>query len=102
MDCTSHHDKDGARAYMGYMRKVLLFTPLFALLIAAFMFTGSVFARLGVDAIPLYGWIAIVGGVGFSLLVGGGLMALVFYSNRHGYDDLSSPSYEERRGEIDE
>ena len=25
----------------------------------------------------------------FSLLVGGGLMALVFYSNRHGYDDLS-------------
>ena len=23
----------------------------------------------------------------FSLLVGGGLMALVFYSNRHGYDD---------------
>jgi hypothetical protein len=25
----------------------------------------------------------------FSLLVGGGLMALVFYSSRHGYDDLS-------------
>jgi hypothetical protein len=24
-----------------------------------------------------------------SLLVGGGLMALVFYSSRHGYDDLS-------------
>jgi hypothetical protein len=23
------------------------------------------------------------------LLVGGGLMALVFYSHRHGYDDLS-------------
>jgi hypothetical protein len=30
---------------------------------------------------------AIVGGVLFSLLVGGGLMALVFYSSRHGYDD---------------
>jgi hypothetical protein len=25
----------------------------------------------------------------FSLLIGGGLMALVFYSSRHGYDDLS-------------
>jgi len=31
------------------------------------------------DPIPFYGWVAI----------GGGLMALIFYSNRHGYDDLS-------------
>ena len=45
--------------------------------------------HLGGDAIPFYGYVAIVGGVLFSLLVGGGLMALVFYSNRHGYDDLS-------------
>ena len=27
------------------------------------------------------------GGILFSLLLGGGLMALVFYSSRHGYDD---------------
>jgi hypothetical protein len=27
------------------------------------------------------------GGVAFSLLVGCGLMALVFYSSRYGYDD---------------
>ena len=33
--------------------------------------------------------VAIIGGVLVSILVGGGLMALVFYSNRHGYDDLS-------------
>jgi hypothetical protein len=33
--------------------------------------------------------VAIAGGVVFSLVVGGGLMALVFYSSRHGYDDLS-------------
>ena len=46
---------------------------------------GCIFA----GDIPLYGWVAIAGGVLFSLLVGGGLMALVFYSNRHGYDDLS-------------
>jgi hypothetical protein len=39
------------------------------------------------DEIPLYGYIAIAGGVMVSLLVGGGLMALVFYSHRHGYDD---------------
>ena len=36
---------------------------------------------------PIYGYVAIAGGVLFSLLVGGGLMALVFYSSRHGYDE---------------
>jgi hypothetical protein len=33
-------------------------------------------------------------GIGFSLLIGIGLMALVFYSSRHGYDDLNRPSDE--------
>lgn len=80
------------------MRKALLFTPLFVLLIASFLFAGSAFVRLGVDAVPLYGWIAIAGGVGFSLLIGGGLMALVFYSSRHGYDDLSRDSDEDASG----
>jgi hypothetical protein len=72
------------------MRKTLLFLPLFALLAASFWFVGVSWTRLGGDEIPLYGWFAIIGGVGFSLLVGGGLMALVFYSSRHGYDDTDS------------
>ena len=29
------------------------------------------------------------GGILFALLLGGVLMGLVFYSSRHGYDDLS-------------
>jgi hypothetical protein len=38
------------------------------------------------------GWMyaAMFGGVLFSLLVGGGLMALVFYSSRAGYDDKAA------------
>lgn len=32
------------------------------------------------------GWVFLVMGVVFTLLVGGGLMALVFYSSRHNYD----------------
>jgi len=38
------------------------------------------------------GWMyaAMAGGVVFSLLVGGGLMGLVFYSSRAGYDDDAS------------
>lgn len=71
------------------MSKWILFVPLFALLALSIWFAGSSWLHLAGAIIPVYGWVAIVGGVMFSLLVGGGLMALVFYSNRHGYDDLS-------------
>jgi hypothetical protein len=74
--------------YMNGVRKYILMTPLFALLAVALWFAGAAWMQFTGD-IPLYGWVAIAGGVIFSLLVGGGLMALVFYSNRHGYDDLS-------------
>ena len=75
-------------AYISAMR-ALLFLALFGLLALAVWFAASTFSHIGGDAIPLYGYVAIAGGVLVSLLVGGGLMALVFYSNRHGYDDLS-------------
>jgi len=74
---------------MRAMRKWIVFTPLFALLAVALWFTGSSWVHLAGGDIPIYGWFAIAGGVVVSLLVGGGLMALVFYSSRHGYDDLS-------------
>ena len=35
-----------------------------------------------------FGYVALFAGIVFSLLVGCGLMALVFYSNRKGYDEL--------------
>jgi hypothetical protein len=67
--------------------RALIVIALFALLALSLWFAGTAWQRLGGDSIPLYGWIAIVGGVFFSLLIGGGLMGLVFYSSRHGYDD---------------
>jgi hypothetical protein len=36
---------------------------------------------------PTTGYVALALGVVFSLLVGCGLMALLFYSSRHGYDE---------------
>ena len=78
------------------MRKALLFLPLFALLAAALWFAAAAWGRFSVGDIPFYGWLAIIGGTVFSLLVGGGLMALVFYSARHGYDDLSRGDGERR------
>ncbi len=70
------------------MRSWLAVTPLFALLVLALYIAGSAWIRFDYD-IPFIGWLAILGGAFFSLLVGGGLMALLFYSSRHGYDDLS-------------
>ena len=70
------------------MRALLIAVPLLALLAFSVWFAATALVRLGGEPIPLYGYVAIIGGVVFSLLVGGGLMALVFYSNRHGYDDL--------------
>ncbi|MGH6725375.1 MAG: hypothetical protein ACREB8_02370 [Pseudolabrys sp.] len=69
--------------------RALIIIALFAVLAVSIWFAGAAWVRFGGDAIPLYGYIAIAGGVLFSLLIGGGLMALVFYSSRHGYDDLS-------------
>jgi hypothetical protein len=37
--------------------------------------------------VPIYGYVAMAFGVIFSLVCGVGLMALVFYSSRHGYDE---------------
>ena len=36
---------------------------------------------------PAWGWLMLDLGVFFTLLVGGGLMALVFYSSREGFDE---------------
>ena len=38
-----------------------------------------------------HGWIAMGLGIFFSLLIGCGLMALMFYSSRSGHDDVADP-----------
>ena len=72
---------------MRFMRKAILYIPLLALLAAALYFAGRAWVYFGAGAIPTYGYFAIAGGIFFSLLVGCGLMALMFYSHRHGYDE---------------
>jgi hypothetical protein len=37
--------------------------------------------------VPAWAWLAMALGAGLSILVGGGLMALIFYSSRKGYDE---------------
>jgi len=49
--------------------------------------SAGTWRALGASEISLAGWLAMALGVLFSLALGIGLMALVFFSNRSGYDD---------------
>jgi hypothetical protein len=72
-----------------FIPAAIIVIALFALLALSVWFAAYSWTHLGGDPLPTYGYVAIAGGVVISILVGGGLMALVFYSSRHGYDDLS-------------
>ena len=61
--------------------------PLLAMLGAAGWFAARTWLSVSGPPMPAAGYVAMTLGVVFSLVVGCGLMALVFYSSRHGYDE---------------
>ena len=74
---------------------IALFAPLFAILVAALWYAAKAWVSVQGPPMPMHGYIAMTLGVGLSLVVGCGLMTLLFYSSRHGYDErsYSEPSY---------
>lgn len=70
---------------------VLALLLLFAVLIAAALW-GAIrsFSTFGAD-LGLHGWIALIGGSVLTILLTVGLMGLVFYSARRGFDDAQTP-----------
>ena len=66
--------------------------PLFALLVAALWFASRAWTAVEGPPMPAIGYLAMILGVFFSLLIGCALMALLFYSNRHGYDEIDEIS----------
>jgi hypothetical protein len=66
-----------------------------AVTMMAVVITISVFnwRAIGDSGIDLNGWIALILGVLVTLAVGIGLMALIFISNRRGYDDPPDKRY---------
>ena len=71
------------------MRKYSVIIPLVAMLAAAVWFAVYSWSAIEGPPMPVEGQIAMWLGIVFSLAVGCGLMALVFYSSRHGYDEAA-------------
>lgn len=68
------------------MRKLAVIVPLVGLLAASAWFAIYSWSAIEGPPVPTEGYVAMALGIVFSLVVGIGLMALVFYSSRHGYD----------------
>ena len=68
------------------MRTALVIILLLAILAGAVFVGHYGWVSAGDVAMPAWGWLMMGLGIFFTLLVGGGLMALVFYSRRSGFD----------------
>jgi hypothetical protein len=70
--------------------QLVILTVLVGILILTIVWATSVW-NTGEAVIDKHGWIALGLGTFFSLLIGCGLMALMFFSSRRGYDDAADP-----------
>ena len=77
---------------------VALVVALLAILAAAGWYAAGAWTSIEGPPMPTAGYVALVLGVVFSLIVGCGLMALLFYSSRHGYDEPNRPD-DDRTGD---
>ena len=68
------------------MGRWLIITSLLALLALTLWIVVQQWNLVNVD-VPAWAWAAIAAGALFAVVVGGGLMALIFYSSRAGYDE---------------
>ena len=67
------------------MRTLLIILSL-AMLAAVGYFASAGLTVPG-EPMPANGYLALALGAGFAVIVGVGLMALLFFSSRHGYDE---------------
>jgi hypothetical protein len=78
-----------------FAKVALVAVPLFGILAAAVWYAVTEWVALGGSPMPTAGMIAMILGIVGSLVVGCGLMALLFYSSRHGYDEPYRPQDDE-------
>ena len=68
---------------------IALVLSLIVLLGAALWYAVGVWVSVSGPPMPTAGYVAMILGIVFSLVIGCGLMALLFYSSRYGYDEPS-------------
>ena len=68
---------------------------LLALLAGAIYVGHYGWASAGDVTMPAWGWLMMGLGIFFTVVVGGGLMILIFYSSRAGYDEPPHVEYDE-------
>jgi hypothetical protein len=71
------------------MKTAFLILPLLALLGVTLWWAIHAWNSVDVE-MSIHGYIAMILGIVFSLVIGCGLIALMFYSSRHGYDDIDN------------
>ena len=71
--------------------QVILLATLSGILLLAMVWAIYVWNASSDAPMDKHGWIALGLGTFFSLLIGCGLMALMFFSSRSGHDDLADP-----------
>jgi hypothetical protein len=82
------------------MRTVALIISLLAMLALALWFAAQSFLVLEGPDMPVELYLAMGFGILLSIAVDCGLMALVFYSSRHGYDDAAHRPTDDRRDPV--
>ena len=70
------------------MARIIVIGAFGLALAGAIIYFVTAWSSVGAAEISTGGWVAIFGGTLVTLAVGGGLMALVFYSARRGYDEI--------------
>jgi uncharacterized membrane protein len=70
------------------VKAFLILVAALAALAGIVWWNWSVFSEVGFG-MPASGWIALAIGTIFSLILGVGLMFLIFYSSRRGYDEAA-------------
>jgi hypothetical protein len=84
-------------AYLSRMRAFLVTAALVALLAFSVWYAVDVWNAHDNPPMPMIGWLALIGGGLFTLLLAAGLIALMYYSHRHGYDDLTIEPEDRKR-----
>lgn len=82
--------------------QILVVTTLFAMLLFAVIWASMAWSSADGTEMSVHGWIALTLGVVFSLVIGCGLMALMFYSSRSGYDEIASPDVRRKDSPTDD